>query len=218
MLPRSSEGVRPARPGFAAEVPCLLRACWWHVRCGAMPPMNSEPIVSARFVPATLSIPRRRLRYLIALGIPLVFVAACDSGQLRTGTGGAAGSTTTGTGGKGGSGIGGGSVGGGASGGVGGGSGGAGGSAGAGGGAGNAAGQGGHGAGGAGGVGGAGGGASCATAASGAACTSEGMTCGGPCTDICQFCNLLTCTGGHWQAMEAAPAPCFCAATASARR
>jgi len=35
------------------------------------------------------------------------------------------------------------------------------------------------------------------------------MTCGGNCTDVCQFCNLLRCTGGHWQMLESAPAPCF---------
>ena len=62
-----------------------------------------------------------------------------------------------------------------------------------------------------GGRGGAGGSNStCASATAGATCTSEGTTCGGGnCTDACQFCNLLRCVSGHWQNMEAAPAPCF---------
>ena len=147
------------------------------------------------------------------MGVPLLLLAACGSGQTTGGTGG---SGMTGTGGVGGKGSGGaGAVGGG--GGVGGsgaaGKGGTGGSSTGGVGGGGTAGAGGrNGSGGAGGgtagAGGAGG-SSCATATSGATCTSEGMTCGGPCTDICQFCNLLRCTSGHWQAMEAAPAPCF---------
>jgi len=60
-------------------------------------------------------------------------------------------------------------------------------------------------------AGGAGGATSstCALATDGAACTSEGAICGGPCTDACQFCNLLSCSGGHWLRAEAFPAPCF---------
>ncbi|MCA9611829.1 MAG: hypothetical protein H6721_11950 [Sandaracinus sp.] len=40
-------------------------------------------------------------------------------------------------------------------------------------------------------------------------CSSEGLTCGGPCTDACQFCNLAVCDGGVWTQLEAFPAPCF---------
>ena len=57
--------------------------------------------------------------------------------------------------------------------------------------------------------GGGGGNSTCATATENAACTVEGATCGGPCTDVCQFCNLLRCMSGRWQRMESAPAPCF---------
>jgi len=177
------------------------------------------------------------------MGVPLLLLAACGSGQTTGGTGGSGMTGTGGVGGKGsggagavggGGGVGGsgaagkggtggsstGGVGGGGtagaggrngSGGAGGGTAGAGGRDGSGGAGGGAAGGGGAGGGAGGGTAGAGGagGSSCATATSGATCTSEGMTCGGPCTDICQFCNLLRCTSGHWQAMEAAPAPCF---------
>jgi len=149
--------------------------------------------------------------------VPLAF-AGCGGGQTTSGTGGstsglggAAGATagSGGAGGKGAGGAGGGPAGNsGAGGDAAAGKGGAGGASG--GAAGGAGGAGGHaGAGGLGGGGGAGGASSCALATSGAACTSEGMTCGGPCTDICKFCNLLRCTGGHWQALEAEPAPCF---------
>ena len=41
-----------------------------------------------------------------------------------------------------------------------------------------------------------------------AACTTENAVCGS-CTDVCQFCNTLRCTGGHWTYQEAVPAPCF---------
>ena len=68
---------------------------------------------------------------------------------------------------------------------------------------------GGAGMGGASGGGGGGGNSTCATATENAACTVEGATCGGPCTDVCQFCNLLRCMSGRWQRMESAPAPCF---------
>lgn len=47
----------------------------------------------------------------------------------------------------------------------------------------------------------------CALAQPDASCDSEGATCG-ECTNPCQFCNLLRCTEGVWQAMEAFPAPC----------
>ena len=53
------------------------------------------------------------------------------------------------------------------------------------------------------------GGPVCAGAVAQGACTSEGTVCSNGCTDVCQFCNLLRCTGGHWQTEEAAPAPCF---------
>jgi hypothetical protein len=58
-----------------------------------------------------------------------------------------------------------------------------------------------------------GGNAACASAAANGVCTGEGAVCGG-CTDACNFCNILRCTGGHWTALEVAPAPCFaCGAT-----
>lgn len=44
-------------------------------------------------------------------------------------------------------------------------------------------------------------------AADGLACSVEGRVCGGPCTDPCQFCNVLMCEGGHWTWMEAFPDP-----------
>ena len=68
---------------------------------------------------------------------------------------------------------------------------------------------GGAGTGGTSGGGGGGGNSTCATATENAACTVDGATCGGPCTDVCQFCNLLRCMSGRWQRMESAPAPCF---------
>jgi len=199
--------------------------------------MTRKPFFSTSPVPPMRSGPRRELPFSIALGVPLLLLVACGSGQTISGTGGAAGSTTAGTGGMGSGGSG--AVGGKGSGGSGGvgpggnsGSGGKGGKSGAGGKGGSSSGAGGGGGAGAGsggagggsggsggvaggggaggaGAGGAGGGSSCAGATSGATCDSEGATCGGPCTDICQFCNLLRCTGGHWQAMEAFPAPCF---------
>jgi hypothetical protein len=118
-------------------------------------------------------------------------VGGAASGGVGGGSGGAAGGSA-GAGGGASGGAGGaasGGVGGAASGGVGGGAAGA--------------------AGGAGGAGGSVGGSTCATAVSGATCTSEGLTCGGSCTDMCQFCNLLRCVSGHWQQLESAPAPCF---------
>ena len=41
----------------------------------------------------------------------------------------------------------------------------------------------------------------------GDACSPEGLSCG-MCTDPCQFCNLLKCTGGKWSHLEAFPAVC----------
>lgn len=177
--------------------------------------MNEDRIVSGSSVSAERPTSLRDLRFLIVLGVPLVFLAACGSGQTTSATGtGGAGGTTVGTGGAGGTGGGAGKAGSSGAGGNGvGGKVGTGGSSsggvGGGGTGGGAAGAGGHGGASTGDMGGAGGGSSCAIAASGAACTAEGATCGGPCTDVCQFCNLLRCTGGHWQSMEAAPAPCF---------
>ncbi|MCB9592592.1 MAG: hypothetical protein H6719_07660 [Sandaracinaceae bacterium] len=52
-------------------------------------------------------------------------------------------------------------------------------------------------------------GADCSAAVVDEACTAEGVTCGGPCTDACSFCNLLTCTGGVWNRVEVFPTPCF---------
>lgn len=48
----------------------------------------------------------------------------------------------------------------------------------------------------------------CAEAIDEGPCSDEGASCGGPCTDECQFCNLLRCSGGQWQRLEAFPAPC----------
>jgi hypothetical protein len=44
-------------------------------------------------------------------------------------------------------------------------------------------------------------------AADGQPCASEGRVCGGPCSDPCHFCNLLTCEAGHWTWMEIFPDP-----------
>jgi len=191
--------------------------------------MTRGPIVPAPSSSGVRPFRRPGLRFLLAAGLPLVFLAACDNGQTTSGSGGAAGSMTSGIGGAGGKGGLGGAGGHAASGGIGGaGNGGKGGSSsggGGGGGTGGAAGSrggaggstggsaggaaGGSAGAGGGGAGGAGGGASCATAVSGGACSTPGASCGGPCTDICQFCNVLTCTGGRWQGTESAPAPCF---------
>lgn len=40
-------------------------------------------------------------------------------------------------------------------------------------------------------------------------CADEGLYCG-CCTDPCSFCNLLHCTGGRWQSLEAFPQPDPC--------
>ncbi len=46
------------------------------------------------------------------------------------------------------------------------------------------------------------------SAAVGKPCAVEGQSCGGEsCTDPCQFCNVLMCTGGKWQQLEAFPDP-----------
>jgi hypothetical protein len=31
--------------------------------------------------------------------------------------------------------------------------------------------------------------------------------CGGPCSDRCQWCNILRCEGGHWNHLEVSPDP-----------
>ncbi|MFO0670744.1 MAG: hypothetical protein U0235_14120 [Polyangiaceae bacterium] len=50
----------------------------------------------------------------------------------------------------------------------------------------------------------------CPGAKEGDACAKEGEHCSpSPCTDPCQFCNSLVCTGGKWQGMEAFPMACF---------
>jgi len=51
--------------------------------------------------------------------------------------------------------------------------------------------------------------AGCEGAMEGGACTMDGTFCGGPCADVCSFCNLLECRDGMWGRVEAAPAPCF---------
>jgi hypothetical protein len=49
----------------------------------------------------------------------------------------------------------------------------------------------------------------CADAEDGMPCTTPGVFCGGPCTDVCSFCNILRCEDGMWGRMEVFPAPCF---------
>ncbi len=49
----------------------------------------------------------------------------------------------------------------------------------------------------------------CASAALGEACPEDGVSCGGPCTDECSFCNVIFCRDGTWQRLEAPPLPCF---------
>src|SRR5262249_51335315 len=41
----------------------------------------------------------------------------------------------------------------------------------------------------------------------GSPCATEGETCGGDCSDPCNWCNVSTCVGGHWSTMEAFPMP-----------
>lgn len=45
------------------------------------------------------------------------------------------------------------------------------------------------------------------TAANGTPCSEEGRVCGGPCTDRCQWCNVVRCEGGRWNALEISPDP-----------
>lgn len=48
----------------------------------------------------------------------------------------------------------------------------------------------------------------CGLSDEGGVCRGEGSVCGELCTDACQFCNRLVCTGGVWQRQEVFPAPC----------
>jgi hypothetical protein len=41
----------------------------------------------------------------------------------------------------------------------------------------------------------------------GTSCSVEGQTCGGPCLNYCQFCNLLECQNGIWTQVESSPDP-----------
>jgi len=43
----------------------------------------------------------------------------------------------------------------------------------------------------------------------GSTCSMEGEFCSPGCDDPCQFCNVLECSGGAWQALEVAPAECL---------
>lgn len=52
-------------------------------------------------------------------------------------------------------------------------------------------------------------GVDCRGAAEDGVCSAEGAFCGGPCTDVCSFCNILSCSGGRWRRLEVFPAPCF---------
>src|SRR3569832_354640 len=109
--PRTSEGGQTCASGFARERLLPPRPRWWHGRCDAMPPMNLEPLVSAPCARPARLLPRHDRRFLIAMGVPLLLLAACGGGQTTGGTGG---SGMTGTGGVGGKGSGGaGAVGGG---------------------------------------------------------------------------------------------------------
>ena len=56
----------------------------------------------------------------------------------------------------------------------------------------------------------------CATVTEGATCSLEGQSCGGPCTDPCQFCNIFRCSSGHWTHLEIFPRPCTDAGAADA--
>lgn len=47
----------------------------------------------------------------------------------------------------------------------------------------------------------------CAGVVLGGACSPEGQTCGGPCTNPCQFCNIFRCAGGRWGRVEVPPLP-----------
>lgn len=52
-------------------------------------------------------------------------------------------------------------------------------------------------------------GVDCSTAEVDTPCAVEGAYCGGPCTDACSFCNILSCSGGTWNRVEVFPTPCF---------
>lgn len=43
----------------------------------------------------------------------------------------------------------------------------------------------------------------------GSPCEHEGDSCGGPCADPCQFCNIMQCTEGTWQHLEVFPNECL---------
>lgn len=43
----------------------------------------------------------------------------------------------------------------------------------------------------------------------GQACSSEGASCGSDCSNVCEFCNILTCQSGSWQNTEVLPFPCL---------
>jgi hypothetical protein len=66
--------------------------------------------------------------------------------------------------------------------------------------------------------GGADAGSSCAGVTEGAACAVDGQSCGGPCSDPCQFCNIFRCSGGRWTRLEVFPMPCVDSGTADAGR
>jgi len=51
--------------------------------------------------------------------------------------------------------------------------------------------------------------AGCGSAMLDGPCTVNGAFCGGPCGDVCGFCNLLECRDGTWGGVEVGPAPCF---------
>lgn len=40
-------------------------------------------------------------------------------------------------------------------------------------------------------------------------CTADGTYCNTGCEDQCQFCNILMCSAGTWNHLEAPPAPCL---------
>ncbi len=59
-------------------------------------------------------------------------------------------------------------------------------------------------------------GSACGTVSEGATCSEEGRTCGGPCLDPCQFCNIFQCTSGRWGQLMVFPRPCTDAGAADA--
>lgn len=48
----------------------------------------------------------------------------------------------------------------------------------------------------------------CANVQEGQACSVEGQSCGGPCNNPCEFCNVWRCSGGRWARLEVFPMPC----------